>query len=205
MFLHRLSRNVTEIIGEAITDPSYATAVASMFGSKCAYCGRALDKDRVAVEHLDGMNRFRLGLHLTGNVVVSCKRCNTEKRRDDQRPILVLAQTGWESFLSHDSTRCESSCKSCSYWASIWPDDSSRRQNMEEALSRLRVFRDRYHTANDWINQHRILLNEQVERLYRDGQVYAVTEIEKITALVTQPAPSKPSACPPPPAHNSKE
>jgi hypothetical protein len=61
------------------------------------------------------MNRFRVGLHVPGNVAVACRRCNSEKRRDDQKVALILATTGWESFLAHDGTRCAAVCKTCSY------------------------------------------------------------------------------------------
>ena len=52
------------------------------------------------------MNRYRAGLHCPGNVLVACKMCNSEKRRDDSLRVLSLATSGWESFLSHDGTRC---------------------------------------------------------------------------------------------------
>lgn len=59
------------------------------------------------------MNRCRAGLHVAGNVLVACRRCNNEKRRDDSLAKLVLANSGWESFLSHDGGRCPSSCLTC--------------------------------------------------------------------------------------------
>ncbi len=57
----------------------YAEAVEAAFGSDCCYCQQPLEKDRASVEHLEGMNRFRLGLHIPGNVILACKRCNGEK------------------------------------------------------------------------------------------------------------------------------
>jgi predicted restriction endonuclease len=85
MFLHELSRKVSSEIGMRVSDPSYHRAVVETFGHQCAYCERTLETDRAAVEHLDGMNRFRVGLHIVGNVLVSCKRCNNQKRNDDSR------------------------------------------------------------------------------------------------------------------------
>jgi len=119
MFLHEISRRLASGLDFGVTDPNYAFAVFKAFGNACCYCGRALESDRAAVEHLDGMNRFRVGLHIPGNVIVSCTRCNREKRRDDSTPKLVLADSGWESFLSHDSTRCVAGCNSCAYWNSV--------------------------------------------------------------------------------------
>ena len=96
MFLHDLSRKVNSSLGANVTDIRYADAVTAAFGNSCCYCSRSLEHDRAAVEHLDGMNRFRVGLHIQGNVIVACKRCNGEKRRDDQPRELSLAESGWE-------------------------------------------------------------------------------------------------------------
>ena len=126
MLLHDVSRKISLKLGMSVTDASYANAVQEAFGANCCYCRSALEKDRAAVEHLEGMNRFRLGLHIPGNVIVACKRCNGEKRRDDQLKILTLAESGWESFLSHDSTRCGDNCTNCRYWKTIWPDAAER-------------------------------------------------------------------------------
>jgi hypothetical protein len=93
MFLHDISRKLCANLGLSVTDIRYVGDVANTFGPKCCYCERLLENDRAAVEHLDGMNRFRMGLHIPGNVVVACTRCNREKRRDDSTPQLKLAQT----------------------------------------------------------------------------------------------------------------
>lgn len=111
MCLHEISRKISVSIGLSVIAPEYLSAVDSQFGIYCCYCARPLESDRVAIEHPDGMNRFRAGLHIPGNVIISCKKCNNEKRRDDQANILTLANSGWESFLSHDATRCNCDCK----------------------------------------------------------------------------------------------
>jgi hypothetical protein len=112
MFLHEVSRKVTAKIGFNVADEKYVHAVETEFGGHCCYCGRLLESDRAAVEHPDGMNRFRAGLHIPGNVIVSCKKCNNEKRRDDQLHELTLAlkqasrgrQRGqWDNFLNLDT------------------------------------------------------------------------------------------------------
>src|SRR5438445_137920 len=87
------------------------------------------------------MNRYRAGLHVPGNVLVACRRCNSEKRRDDSLKTLSLAGSGWESFLSHDGARCSPSCRTCRYWESIWNDVTERKSRLSENLQRIRSFR----------------------------------------------------------------
>ena len=140
MFLHELSRKITASLRLSVTDPTYANAVEGVFGSSCCYCGQPLEKDRASVEHLEGMNRFRLGLHIPGNVIVACKRCKVEKRRDDQLIHLTLAESGWESFLSHDSTRCKEGCKACSHWNRVWPNFVERVDSIRNARQRTPSF-----------------------------------------------------------------
>ena len=84
----------------SVSDLKYTEAVTRVFGSNCCYCGRVLETDRAAVEHLDGMNRFQIGLHIPGNVIMACTHCNREKRRDDQLEKLVLAGSGRSVFSS---------------------------------------------------------------------------------------------------------
>jgi hypothetical protein len=139
-----------------------------------------LEEDRAAVEHLQGMNRFRLGLHIPGNVIVACKRCNGEKRRDDQMPKLKLAETGWESFLNHDSTRCDLGCKTCSRWAALWPDLHERIENLGKTREKIKTFRARYPEALEWSSRIQDSLPHTVEALYRDCQRFAEEQIDKI-------------------------
>ena len=177
MFLHDLSRRVTAVVGVAVTDSRYTSAAASRFGAKCAYCLRVLEPDRASVEHLDGMNRYRVGLHIAGNVVVACKRCNGEKRRDDSVPELRLAATGWQSFLSHVGTRCPDGCKTCMYWASVWPDENQRMQNLLSAEGRISEFRAQFPAAVAVSERARSGLRPTLERLYRDCQTFATESI----------------------------
>jgi len=180
MFLHEISRRVAAEIGLGVTAVEYANSVTECFSDKCGYCGRILEKDRVAVEHLDGMNRFRVGLHIPGNVILSCKRCNGEKRRDDTLQQLVLAESGWESFLSHNSRTCAVKCKTCLYWKALWPDDTERSSNLELAKQRILAFRARYPISKEWSRRAHIALKGDLEVLYRDCQQFAFTRIEAI-------------------------
>ena len=179
MFLHELSRKASASLGLSVTDGAYTEAVASTFESNCCYCCQALEKDRASVEHLEGMNRFRLGLHIPGNVIVACKRCNGEKRRDDQQPQLKLAETGWESFLSHDSTRCGADCKTCAYWRTVWPNSTERAENVKNAGQKITTFRARYPKSLEWSYRARTLLRPTVDSLYRECQEFATAQIRK--------------------------
>jgi hypothetical protein len=126
------------------------------------------------------MNRYRVGLHVPGNVLVACRRCNSEKRRDDSLEVLLLARSGWESFLSHDGSRCSAQCRTCRYWEGIWEDQTERRLRLNENLQRIRLFRSsfpEYERAGlSLIETHPALLN----KLYSDCQNFAEMEIRSL-------------------------
>ena len=177
MFLHEVSRKITAQIGLGIADPKYVHAVEAEFGARCCYCGRGLEKDRAAVEHPDGMNRFRAGLHIPGNVIVSCKQCNSEKRRDDQLHELTLAKTGWESFLSHDAAKCGEHCKTCAYWKTIWPDET-RADNLKVARRKILGFRARYKRSIELNHKAHHSLRQELDKIYRECQSFATDRIK---------------------------
>jgi hypothetical protein len=179
MFLHDLSRKICVSLELSVTDARYAEAVQAAFGSNCCYCSQPLEKDRMSVEHLEGMNRFRLGLHVPGNVIVACKRCNGEKRRDDQLALLTLAECGWESFLSHDSTRCAAACNTCRYWGTVWLDPTERAENMKNARQKIGAFRSQYPVSLQWSRSARTFLRQTVDSLYRSCQDFASSQIKK--------------------------
>jgi hypothetical protein len=180
MFLHAISQRIVAKTGMRVTDPAYIKTVAETFGDKCAYCRRSLELNGAAIEHLDGMNRFRAGLHIPGNVTVACVTCNREKRRDDQRKDLVLAESGWESFLSHDGKKCGGNCKTCHYWATVWPEPEIRREMLAQSRARILAFRGQYATCLHWSAQAHLHLRENLETLYRDCQAFAVKRIETL-------------------------
>src|ERR1700691_2973193 len=101
MFLHELSRRISRDWKIRIDTEEYARLVRERFNNRCPYCSCDLAGTVSVIEHLDGMNRYRAGLHVPGNVLVACRRCNGEKRRDDSLKVLLLAESGWASFLSH--------------------------------------------------------------------------------------------------------
>ena len=182
MFLHEVSRRACLAGGMAVSNAEYLLAVVEVFGHQCLYCRRDLEFDRAAVEHLDGMNRFRAGLHVPGNVAMSCRRCNSEKRRDDQKHELTLGQSGWESFLAHDGSRCSETCKTCAYWISVWPDSSQRTQSLGNALGNVQLLRRRFARFVDWSHHARPAIKNRVEGLYRSCQEFATAEIDKLTS-----------------------
>lgn len=181
MFLHEVSRRIALELNLRVNDLEYANQVEHHFGANCALCGRALEKDRLAVEHLEGMNKVRLGLHIPGNVVLACKECNREKRRDDQAKQLVLAETGWGSFLSHDGTRCELSCSSCDYWRSVWPDNDERARMLLLARGRIVSFQDNFQSFTSKAMSLKDVIRRDVESLYRECQNFATTRIAQVS------------------------
>jgi hypothetical protein len=106
MFLHEFSRKISETWKIKVDGKEYEELVRKWFDNRCPYCGCNLAETISVIEHLDGMNRYRAGLHAPGNVLVACRRCNCEKRRDDSLKVLLLAKSGWESFLCHEGNRC---------------------------------------------------------------------------------------------------
>ena len=186
MLLHELSRRVNQETRLTVNGPTYSKLATDFFGCHCPYCSRELVVKHVAVEHLDGMNRFRAGLHIPGNVVVSCSDCNREKRRDDQLPVLLLAKSGWESFLTHDSLKCNQSCKTCAYWASLFPDQQSREAHLLDARTRIHEFRNTSEVAA--VLQASIRIQEtapkNLEKFYREGQSYAHERIKELADII---------------------
>lgn len=184
MFLHEISRRVVTAGKLAVTDSSYADAVTAAFGTNCLYCGASLEHDRAAVEHMDGMNRFRLGLHIPGNVAVACNRCNREKRRDDQLIKLTLGRSGWESFLAHDGTRCQAGCKNCHYWSSVHPNPTMLKRHLSETVHRVVEFRRPFAKFIAWNAESKDTIRAKVELLYRECQDFATSRIAALTGEV---------------------
>jgi hypothetical protein len=182
MLLHELSRRVNQTTRLTVNGPAYSRLAADFFGSKCPYCSRELVARHVSVEHLDGMNRFRAGLHIPGNVVVSCSDCNREKRRDDQLRELSLAKSGWESFLSHDSLHCKQSCKTCAYWEILFPDIEARKAHLFRVRSLICEFRNTPEVAASIEASLAVqeTARHTLENFYRESQAYALTSIKEL-------------------------
>lgn len=184
MFLHELSRKVSQQWPIRVDGEEYEGLVRQTFNNKCPYCSRDLADTVGVIEHLDGMNRYRAGLHVPGNVLVACRRCNSEKRRDDSVPVLSLASSGWESFMSHEGSRCGATCLTCLYWKSVWMDDTERRLRMSENVQRIRSFRGSFAEVERKLPYLAETLPTLLTKLYADCQVFAETEIKSLLNTV---------------------
>ena len=180
MFLHELSRSISQGWPVRVDHEEYGKLVRERFNNQCPYCCCDLANTACVIEHLDGMNRCRAGLHVAGNVLVACRRCNNEKRRDDSLPSLSLAATGWESFLSHDGTRCAESCLTCRYWKGIWPDERERRQRLGQNLESIRSFRNSFAEFQQILPAINQTLPALLTKLYTDCQAFAEKEIKSL-------------------------
>lgn len=180
MFLHELSRKISEGWAMKVDSQEYEDLVRTWYENRCPYCGHDLTVSASVVEHLDGMNRYRAGLHVPGNVLVACKACNSEKRRDDSLKELSLARFGWESFLSHDGTRCDPSCLTCSYWQRVWENSSERQKRLRENAERIRRFRQQFSELERVLPQLAEMLPGLLTKLYSDCQTFAEREITSL-------------------------
>lgn len=180
MFLHELSRKISREWGMRVDGEVYGELVRLRFGNRCPYCDRSLKDTGSVIEHLDGMNQYRAGLHIPGNVLVSCRKCNSEKRRDDGRKTLILADCGWASFLSHDGSRCPESCATCRYWVTVWGDESERKQRLSENLEKIHKFRREFPNFEAATAALLIVLPDVLKKLYSDCQIFAESEINSL-------------------------
>ncbi len=180
MFLHELSRKICRDWGLEVDGEKYEALVRLRFGNRCPYCLRNLDESTSVVEHLDGMSRYRIGLHVPGNVLVACRRCNSEKRRDDCLRTLILADSGWESFLSHDGSRCTQPCANCRYWSTVWEDVVERKQHQSENIRAIRAFRQEFPEFEGVISSLRLTLPSALSKLYSDCQAFSESEIRTL-------------------------
>jgi hypothetical protein len=189
MFLHMLSRKLCDAWQVKTENESYLAKVQEIFGNRCPYCRTILNKTNVIVEHPDGMNRLRAGLHVPGNVLLACKPCNSEKRRDDSLRALTLAETGWESFLSHNGTKCDPLCRTCAYWKRLWPDLNQRKTELQQNAARISQFRaihPKFERVLPYLKEH---LPHYLAILYKDCQTFADSRIESLMREFLQKAP----------------
>lgn len=180
MFLHELSRKVCREWGLRIEGEEYGELVRLRFANRCPYCLQNLAEANPVIEHLDGMNRYRAGLHIPGNVLVSCRECNSEKRRDDGRKALVLASSGWASFLSHDGSRCPANCATCRYWSTVWQDAAERSSRLSANIEKIGAFRREFPKFEEVMASLRVPLPDALAKLYSDCQIFAETEIRSL-------------------------
>ena len=180
MFLHELSRLISTAWEIRVDGEIYESLVREHFANRCPYCGKDLSFSEAVIEHLDGMNRLRGGLHVPGNVLVACAKCNSEKRRDDSLRTLSLAATGWESFLSHDGRICAAGCRTCAYWVALWPDLETRSSMLAQNRGRIKEFRNRFLIADTELANALTNVPGALVDLYVDCQAFAEKEIKRL-------------------------
>jgi hypothetical protein len=193
MFLHELSRRASNATNLKVKSRDYVRMVRESFGNLCPYCSRTLTLENSVVEHLDGMNRLRAGLHVPGNVLVACKECNNRKRLDDSRAqTKLLAGSGWASFLSHDGARCDPICKTCDYWKRIWPDEAERKTNLCNGRAKIQLFRDQFDAASSEVTRLSATLSARLIGLYSNCQTFAEEQIESLIGEIHQGSDASP-------------
>lgn len=181
MCLHDLSSKlVKEWPSLKVETSEYSRSVQEAFGDACAFCDSKLASD-THVEHLVAMNRARCGLHIAGNVVLSCKRCNNAKRRDDQALTRTSGAGGWDNFLEHNGSCGPQPCSTCTYWETRLPSPTARRDHLGARFAKIHAFRQGFRDIDTRP------LAKALEAVYRRWQDEAETTTERFTraALVS--------------------
>lgn len=80
-----LVRNLLSNLGEESFNETDWEATKDYFDHRCAYCG---SDSELVIEHAIPINRQSLGEHRLGNLVPSCRSCNTRKGDKDFREFL---------------------------------------------------------------------------------------------------------------------
>ena len=78
-------RNVLSRLGRESFNEKDWNETKDYFSRKCAYCGAETD---LLIEHAIPINKEKLGEHRLGNLVPSCKACNSRKAAKDFREFL---------------------------------------------------------------------------------------------------------------------
>ncbi len=101
------------------------------------------------------------------------------------RPSLQFVQTA-RRFLSHDSTKCGQHCKTCAYWVSVWPDFDQRVQKLNEARLSILEFRACYPKSIEWGDKAKMVLREELDKIYRECQTFATDRIKEAVEMLFQ-------------------
>ncbi|HBH7896604.1 TPA: HNH endonuclease [Vibrio parahaemolyticus] len=80
-----LVRNILSNLGTEQFSEEDWFATKAYFNHQCAYCGEVKE---LVIEHAIPINKVYLGEHRLGNLVPSCRECNSEKASKDFREFL---------------------------------------------------------------------------------------------------------------------
>lgn len=107
MCLHELSRTVSEGWPIKVDGEEYEKLARERFGNRCPYCSCDLSTTVAVIEHLDGMNRYRAGLHVPGNVLVAKDVMARSEGTTHQKVCRADSRAG--KLSSHTTERAASS------------------------------------------------------------------------------------------------
>jgi 5-methylcytosine-specific restriction endonuclease McrA len=80
-----LIRNILKNLGDESFNKDDWIKTKEYFNNKCAYCN---SEGELVIEHAIPINKEKLGEHKIGNIIPSCKKCNSEKGDKDYREFL---------------------------------------------------------------------------------------------------------------------
>ncbi|WOV90735.1 MAG: HNH endonuclease signature motif containing protein [Candidatus Zeuxoniibacter abyssi] len=89
-----LVRNILSNLGNERFNSADWTETKKYFKNCCAYCGKEQNPKDLVMEHAIPINKEVLGEHRLGNIVPSCKQCNSEKHKKS-----------FEEFLGDDTQK----------------------------------------------------------------------------------------------------
>ncbi|MZP31367.1 hypothetical protein GTO91_16830 [Heliobacterium undosum] len=172
--------NKEYIKDSTVKDPIYIESVKKYFGPRCVYCERVFNENFESVrEHVEAMNRFRAGLDVQGNVLLSCKECNEKKKEYDQMSLSEVPNA-WEKLLKPFGNDCLDGCKHCEYWRSIYrgKSDDEIRFILEKRLEKIKNFRIQYLPLN--FDKIRCGLVSILDEVYKECQSFAKQKEQEV-------------------------
>lgn len=97
-----LVRNILSNLGEESFNQEDWEETKGYFNNECAYCGAGGD---LVIEHAIPINKVSLGEHRLGNMVPSCKVCNSKKADKDYKTFLGDNQSRIEKIEEYMDSR----------------------------------------------------------------------------------------------------
>ena len=91
-------RNILSRLGDEQFSANQWQKVIEEFDHTCAYCGA---EGELVMDHVVPINKQALGEHRLGNLVPSCRACNTKKSEQDFREFLAGDQTRITAIEAH--------------------------------------------------------------------------------------------------------